>query len=154
MKICSFIVQSFLLTLVRMTLGKEKKSLPWRITCSWKLKKKTLDSTYFTLSSHCGQFFIFIFENYLLVRIYIYKTVVSDRVLTLNRLYAYPSAVLRHASGPTGPRNSSRSFSPFIKSSLPGIVEITVLQKANLTQPLKNQQLYFEMKLFLAKGFF
>ena len=52
--------------------------------------------------------------------IYIYKTVVSDRVLTLNRLYAYPSAVLRHASGPTGPRNSSRSFSPFIKSSLPG----------------------------------
>ena len=50
----------------------------------------------------------------------IYKTVVSDRVLTLNRLYVYPSAVLRHASGPTGPRNSSRSFSPFIKSSLPG----------------------------------
>ena len=50
----------------------------------------------------------------------IYITVVSDRVLTLSRLYAYPSAVLRHASGPTGPRNSSRLFSPFIKSSLPG----------------------------------
>ena len=36
----------------------------------------------------------------------------------------------------------------------PGIVEITVLQKANLTQPLKNQQLYFENEAFLSKGFF
>ena len=52
--------------------------------------------------------------------IYIYKTVVCDRVLTLYRPCAYPGAVLRHASGPTGPRNSSRPFSPFIKSSLPG----------------------------------
>ena len=54
------------------------------------------------------------------IYIYIYKTVVCDRVLTLYRPCAYPGAVLRHASGPTGPRNSSRSFSPFIKSSLPG----------------------------------
>ena len=37
-----------------------------------------------------------------------------DRVLTLYRPCAYPGAVLRHASGPTGPRNSSRLFSPFI----------------------------------------
>ena len=38
----------------------------------------------------------------------------------------------------------------------PGIVEITVLQKANQTQPLKNQQLYFELnEAFLIKrGFF
>ena len=57
---------------------------------------------------------------YIYIYIYIYKTVVCDRVLTLYRPCAYPGAVLRHASGPTGPRNSSRSFSPFIKSSLPG----------------------------------
>ena len=37
-----------------------------------------------------------------------------DRVLTLYRPCAYPGAVLRHASGPTGPRNSSRWFSPFL----------------------------------------
>ena len=36
----------------------------------------------------------------------------------------------------------------------PGIEEITVLQKANLTQPLKNQQLYFENEAFLIKRFF
>ena len=36
----------------------------------------------------------------------------------------------------------------------PGIVEMTVVEKANQTQPRKNQQLYFEMKLFLSKGFF
>ena len=36
----------------------------------------------------------------------------------------------------------------------PGIVEITVLQKANQTQPLKNQQLYFENEAFLIKRFF
>ena len=35
----------------------------------------------------------------------IYKTVVCDHVFALNRPCAYP-AVLRHASGPTGPRNS------------------------------------------------
>ena len=75
-------------------------------------------------------------------------------MLTLNRLYAYPSALLRHASGPTGPRNSSRSFSSVHQIVAPGIVEITVLQKANLTQPLKNQQLYFENEAFLIKRFF
>ena len=36
----------------------------------------------------------------------------------------------------------------------PGIVEITVLQKANQTQPLKDQQLYFENGAFLIKRFF
>ena len=43
-----------------------------------------------------------------------------------------------------------------LRSSIvaPGIVEITVLQKANLTQPLKNQQLYFENEAFLIKRFF
>ena len=38
--------------------------------------------------------------------VYIYKTVVSDRVLILYRPCAYPGAVPCHASGPTGPRNS------------------------------------------------
>ena len=156
-------------------------------------------------------------------------------MLTLYRPCAYPGAVLRHASGMTGPRNSSRSFTPFINSSLPGsskswcsrkqtkpslskinnstlkmklflskgflahfrgqklaihvsavqcqyeelscrasvptnprnlesfsghqivdpgIVEITLFQKANKTQPLKNQQLYFENEAFLIKRFF
>ena len=66
--------------------------------------------------------------------IYIYKTVVCDRVLTLYRPCAYPDAVLRHASGPTGPR-SSESF--FVDQLLaPRIVEITGLQKANQTLPL------------------
>ena len=37
---------------------------------------------------------------------------------------------------------------------VPGIVEVTVLQKANQTQPLKNQQLYFENEAFLIKRFF
>ena len=36
----------------------------------------------------------------------------------------------------------------------PGMVEITALQKANQTQPLKNQQLYFENEAFLIKRFF
>ena len=36
----------------------------------------------------------------------------------------------------------------------PGIVEITVLQKANQTQPLKNQQLYFENEALLIKRVF
>ena len=40
---------------------------------------------------------------YIYLYIYIYKTVVSDRVLTLYRPCAYPGAVLRLASGPTGP---------------------------------------------------
>ena len=35
-----------------------------------------------------------------------------------------------------------------------GIVEITMLQKANQTQPLKNQPLYFENEAFLIKRFF
>ena len=35
----------------------------------------------------------------------------------------------------------------------PGIVEITVLPKANQTQPLKNQQLYFENEAFFIKRF-
>ena len=34
-----------------------------------------------------------------------------------------------------------------------GIVEVTVLQKANQTQPLKNQKLYFEDEAFLIKRF-
>ena len=71
-----------------------------------------------------------------LLDIYIYKTVVCDRVLTLNRPCAYPGAVLRHTSGPTGPR-SSKSF--FVDQILaPWIIEITVLQKANQTLTLIN----------------
>ena len=38
--------------------------------------------------------------------IYIFKTVVCDRVFALYRPCAYPGVVLRHASGPTGPWNS------------------------------------------------
>ena len=86
--------------------------------------------------------------------IYIYKTVVSDRVLTLNRLYAYPSAVLRHASGPTGPRNSSRSFSPFIKSSLPGSSKSRCSRKQTKPSLSKINNSTLKMKLFLSKGFF
>ena len=36
----------------------------------------------------------------------------------------------------------------------PGIVEITVLQKANQTQPLKINNSTLKMNLFLSKGFF
>ena len=83
-------------------------------------------------------------------QIYIYKTVVSDRVLTLNRLYGYPSAVLRHASGPTGPRNSSRSLSAFIKSSLPGSSKSRCSRKQ--TKPslskINNSTCTLKMKLF------
>ena len=67
--------------------------------------------------------------------IYIWKTVVSDRVLTLYRPCAYPGAVLRHASGPTGPR-SWESFSAD-QILAPRMAEITVLQKANQTMLLK-----------------
>ena len=76
---------------------------------------------------------------------YIYKTVMFGRVFALNRPCAYPSAGLRHASGPTGPRNSWWFFVDQIVD--PGIIEITLLHKGNQTLPLKDQawlQLYFE----------
>ena len=68
--------------------------------------------------------------------IYIYKTVVSDRVLTLYQPCAYPGAVLRHASGPTGPRSSESFFVDQILA--PRIVKLTVLQIANQTLTLIN----------------
>ena len=86
--------------------------------------------------------------------IYIYKTVVCDRVLTLNRPCAYPGAVLRHASGPTGPRTSSRSFSPFIKSSLPGSSKSRCSRKQTKPSLSKINNSTLKMKLFLSKGFF
>ena len=86
--------------------------------------------------------------------IYIYKTVVCDRVLTLYRPCAYPGAVLRHASGPTGPRNSSRSFSPFIKSSLPGSSISRCSRKQTQPSLSKINNSSLKMKLFLSKGFF
>ena len=86
--------------------------------------------------------------------IYIYKTVVCDRVLTLYRPCAYPGAVLRHASGPTGPRNSSRSFCPFIKSSLPGSSKSRCSRKQTQPSLSKINNSTLKMKLFLSKGFF
>ena len=67
--------------------------------------------------------------------IYIYKTVVFVCVLTLYRPCAYPGAVLRHASGPTGPPNSE-SFRVDDQIFDPGIVQTTLLQKANQILPL------------------
>ena len=87
------------------------------------------------------------------VLIYIYKTVVCDRVLTLYRPCAYPGAVLRHASSPTGPRNSSRSFSPFIKSSLPGSSKSLCSKKQTKPSLSKINNSTLKMKLFLSKGF-
>ena len=84
--------------------------------------------------------------------IYIYKTVVCDRVLTLYRPCAYPGAVLRHASGPTGARNSSRSFSPFIKSSLPGSSKSRCSRKQ--TKPSLSKINNSTLKIFLSKGIF
>ena len=43
-------------------------------------------------------FFLSISTSFPSLAIYIYKTVVSDRVLTLDRLCAYPGAVLRDGS--------------------------------------------------------
>ena len=77
-----------------------------------------------------------------------------DRVLTLYRPCAYPGAVLRHASGPTGPRNSSRSFSPFIKSSLPGSSKSRCSRKQTKPSLSKINNSILKMKLFLSKGFF
>ena len=85
--------------------------------------------------------------------IYIYKTVVCDRVLTLYRPCAYPGAVLRHATGPTGPRNSSRSFSPFNKSSLPGSSKSRCSRKQTKPSLSKINNSTLKMKLFLSKGF-
>ena len=79
----------------------------------------------------------------------------SDRVLTLYRPCAYPGAVLRHASGPTGPRNSSWSFSPFIKSSLPGSSKSRCSRKQTKPSLSKINNSTLKMKLFLlTKGFF
>ena len=75
-----------------------------------------------------------------------------DRVLTLYRPCAYPGAVLRHASGPTGPRNSSRSFSPFIKSSLPGSSKSRCSRKQTKPSLSKINNSTLKMKLFLSKG--
>ena len=82
------------------------------------------------------------------------KTVVCDCVLTLYRPCAYPGAVLRHASGPTGPRNSSRSFSPFIKSSFPGSSKSRCSRKETKPSLSKINNSTLKMKLFLSKGFF
>ena len=65
--------------------------------------------------------------------IYIYKTVMFDRVFALYRPCAYPGAVIRHASGPTGPRSSESFFVDQILALR--IVETTVLHKANQTPP-------------------
>ena len=93
-------------------------------------------------------------NTYTYTYIYIYKTVVSDRVLTLNRLYAYPSAVPPTCLWPDGCPKFVKIVLSVHQIVAPGIVEMTVLQKANLTQPLKNQQLYFENEAFLIKRFF
>ena len=79
----------------------------------------------------------------------VYKTVVCDRLLTLYRPCAYPGAVLRHASGPTGPRNSSRSFSSFIKSSLPGSSKSRCSRKQTKPSLSKINNSTLKMKLFL-----
>ena len=76
-------------------------------------------------------------------------------MLTLYRPCAYPGAVLRHASGPTGPRNSSRSFSPFIKSSLPGSSKSRCSRKQTKPSLSKINNSTLKMKLFLlTNGFF
>ena len=87
-------------------------------------------------------------------RIYIYKTVVSDRVLTLYRLCAYPTAVPQTCLWSDGSPKFVTMVLSVHQIFAPGIVQITVLQKANQTQPLKNQQLYFENEAFLIKRFF
>ena len=73
--------------------------------------------------------------------------------LTLYRPCAYPGAVLRHASGPTGPRNSSRSFSPFMKSSLPGSSKSRCSGKQTKPSLSKINNSTLKTKLFLSKGF-
>ena len=69
-------------------------------------------------------------------------------MLTLYRPCAYLGAVLRHASGPTGPRNSSRSFSPFIKSSLPGLSKSRCSRKQTKPSLSKINNSTLKMKLF------
>ena len=59
-----------------------------------------------------------------------------DRVFALYRPCAYPGVGLRHASGPTGPRNKEFFFVDQIVD--PGIIEITLLHKESQTLPLKN----------------
>ena len=76
----------------------------------------------------------------------------SDLVLTLYRVY--PGAVLRHASGPTGPWNLSRSFSPFIKLSLPGSLISRYSRKQTKPRLSKINNSTLKMKLFLSKSFF
>ena len=73
-----------------------------------------------------------LFRHLFVSEIYIYETVMFDRVFALYRPCVYPGAVLRHASGPTGPRNSESLFVDQILA--PRIVETTVLQKANQTE--------------------
>ena len=49
-----------------------------------------------------------------------------DRVLTLYRLCAYPGAVLRHASGATGPRSSESFFVDQILARMSVIIEASL----------------------------
>ena len=49
-----------------------------------------------------------------------------DRVLTLYRPCAYPGAVLRHASGATGPRSSESFFVDQILARMSVIIEASL----------------------------
>ena len=86
--------------------------------------------------------------------LYIYKTVVCDRVLTLYR----PCVSRRRPPTCLWPDGSPKFVTIVLSVHqivAPGIVEITELQKANQTQPLTNQQLCFELnEAFLMKGVF
>ena len=59
-----------------------------------------------------------------------------DHVFALYRPCGYPGAGLRHASGPTGPRNMQWFFVDQIVGT--GIIEITLLREENQTLPLKD----------------
>ena len=62
-----------------------------------------------------------------------------DGVFALYRPCAYPGVGLRHASGPTGPRNKGFFFVDQIVGS--GIIEITLQHKESQTLPLKKSYL-------------